>query len=156
MTKQADALRKRFTAADRVADGARRPRGRSPMRPKVPDDVKKLAEALEERRWTRCGRCSSARNFVRSQASAEERKAELAKPEPDFVLPRADASAYLADDQSAGGVRRRAERDPVAADRAGEGGDRRCRAEAWIKLREQVVKFNDAMNAAKVPFIAVP
>jgi hypothetical protein len=24
------------------------------------------------------------------------------------------------------------------------------------KLRDQVVRFNDAMNAAKVPFVAVP
>jgi hypothetical protein len=93
------------------------------------------------------------RNFFETP-SPEERKAELAKPEPDLVLPALGQRVSQMIQQLEGFAAAPAESQmkqitvlKAAITDAGQGME---------KLRAEVVKFNDAMNAAKVPFVTVP
>jgi hypothetical protein len=151
LTKQADALRKKFAAADSSLTTLQNSWKRADG-PKVPDDVKKAADslkkALDDMRPS-----FTSRNFF-DTPSAEERKAELAKPEPDFVLPALSQRISqliqgletFAAAPSASQLQQIAVVKNAVAD-AGRGMD---------GLREAVLRFNDAMNTAKVPFVQVP
>jgi len=151
MTKQADDLRKKFTAADTAVTGLQNSWKR-PDAPKVPDDVKKQAETLKKS-LDDMRPLFAARNFF-EQPTPEERKEELLKPEPDFVLPaltqRISQSIQGLETFAASPSESQLKQIALiklAIDDAGQKMD---------KLRGEVVRFNDAMNAAKVPFVPVP
>ena len=151
MTKQADALRKKFTAAD----GSLTTLQNSWKRPdaaKVSDDIKKQADALKKS-LDDIRPLFAARNFF-DTPSPEERKAELAKPEPDFVLPalpqRISQLMQSLETFSAAPAESQLKQIAVVKTAIADAG------RSMDRLRDQVTKFNDAMNAAKVPFVAVP
>jgi len=151
MTKQADELRKKFTAAD-TALTSLQTSWKRPDAPKVPDDVKKAADSLKKS-LDDMRPLFASRNFF-DQPSPEERKAELAKPEPDFVLPALtqrisqliQGLETFAAAPSESQLKQNAVVKLAIADAA----------QKMDKLRGEVVKFNDTMNAAKVPFVPVP
>ncbi len=151
MTKQADGLRKGFTSADSGLTALQNAWKR-PDAPKIPDDVKKMADDLKKS-LDDIRPLFALRNFFEAP-SPEERKAELAKPEPDFVLPALmqRISSEIQGLESFAAAPSESQMQQIALLRtaladAGQSVER---------LRGQVSKFNDAMNAAKVPFIAVP
>jgi len=151
MMKQADTLRKQFSAAN---DGlvALLNSWKRPDAPKIPDDVKKMADALkntvDEMRPLFVPRNPS------DIPSIEERKAELAKPEPDFVLPplpqRIPALIQALETFSAAPSDTQLQQIAVVKTALADA------AASINRLRDQVIRFNEAMNAAKVPFVAVP
>jgi hypothetical protein len=151
LTKQADALRKRFTAAD-TSLTALQNSWKRPDAFKVPDDVKKQAEYLKAT-LDAMRPLFATRNFF-EPPTPEERKAELAKPEPDFVLPALNQRIAqliqglegFAAAPSESQLKQNAVVKVAVADAGRE----------MAKLHDQVVKFNDAMNAAKVPVVPVP
>jgi photosystem II stability/assembly factor-like uncharacterized protein len=151
MTKQADALRKKFTAAD-ASLTALEAAWKKPDAAKVPDDVQKQAEALKKS-LDDMRPLFAARNFF-EPPTPEERKAELAKPEPDFVLPalpqRISQLLQGLETFAAAPAESQLKQIAVVKTAIDDAGYR------MDKLRDQVVRFNDAMNAAKVPFVAVP
>jgi len=151
MTKQADALRKKFTAAD-ASLTALRNSWKRPDAPKIPDDVKKEADALKSMLDT-MRPLFVTRNFF-EPPSPEERKAELAKPEPDFVLPalnqRISQLIQGLEGFAAGPSESQLKQIAVAKAAVSDAG------REMVKLHDQVVKFNDAMSAAKVPIVPVP
>lgn len=151
MVKRADTLRKRFTAADSGLTALQNSWKR-PDAPKISDDVKKMADALKKS-LDEVRPLFALRNFF-EPPSAEERKAELAKPEPDFVLPallqRINAQIQGLESFAAAPSESQMKQIAVVKGALAEAG------QSVDRLREQVTKFNDAMNAAKVPFIAVP
>jgi photosystem II stability/assembly factor-like uncharacterized protein len=151
MTKQADALRKKFTAADSSLT-ALQTAWKRPDTAKVPDDVKKQADALKKA-LDDLRPLFSARNFF-EPASAEERKAELAKPEPDFVLPGLTQriGQQMQGLESFAAAPAESQLKQIALVKIAIADASR----SMDQLRDQVVKFNDAMNAAKVPYVAVP
>ena len=153
MTKQADALRKKFNAADSSLTALeaswKRPNGA-----KVPESVKKMAESLkksmDDMRPTFAGRGFGGEQ----QMSAEERKEMMARPEPDFVLQpitnRVSQMINQVETFSAAPSNTQMEQIAIvkkAISTAGQQID---------TLRQEVVKFNDAMSAAKVPYVPVP
>ncbi|HLK68504.1 MAG TPA: hypothetical protein VKU19_33960 [Bryobacteraceae bacterium] len=151
LTKQADALRKRFTAADSGLTALQNAWKR-PDAPKIPDTVKTMADGLKGT-LDEIRPQFAVRNFFETP-SPEERKAELLKPEPDFVLPALmqRISQQVQGLESFAAAPSEAQMKQIgllktAVSEAGQKMDR---------LRDQVSKFNDAMNAAKVPFIAMP
>jgi hypothetical protein len=151
MTKQGDALRKQFMSADSGLT-ALQTAWKRPDAPKIPDDVKKMTDDLKKT-LDEIRPLFALRNFFETP-SPEERKAELAKPEPDFVLPALmqRISSEIQGIESFAAAPSESQIKQIALLRtalaeAGQSVDR---------LRAQVSKFNDAMNAAKVPFIAVP
>jgi len=151
MTKQADGIRKRFTAADSGLTALQNAWKR-PDAPKVPDDVKKMADALKKT-LDDIRPNFVTRNFF-EPPPPEERKAELLKPEPDFVLPALmqRISSQIQGLETFAAAPSESQMKQIAILRtavaqAGQSVDR---------LRDQVSKFNDAMNAAKVPFISLP
>ncbi|MGI8742249.1 MAG: WD40/YVTN/BNR-like repeat-containing protein [Bryobacteraceae bacterium] len=151
MSKQADALRKRFTAADSGIT-ALRSSWKKPDAAKVDDSVKRMADSVAKT-LDQMRPLFASRNFFEAP-TPEERKAELEKPEPDFVLPALaqrisqmiqgieNFAAAPADSQ----MKQIAVIQTALADatRQTDG------------LRDQVIKLNEAMNAAKVPFVPVP
>jgi hypothetical protein len=151
MMKLADMLRKRFDAADsglKALESA----WKKPDAFKIPDDVKKSAEALKKT-LDDLRPVFAMRNFF-EPPPAEERKAELLKPEPDFVLPvlMQRVSTQISGLEAFSAPPSDSELQQIALVKA-------ALADAAKKvdaMREQVAKFNDAMNAAKAPFIAVP
>jgi hypothetical protein len=150
MTRQADVLRKRFTAADSGLTSLQTA-WKKPDAPKVPEDVKKLAEALkktlDDLRPT-----FATRNFF-EPPSAEERKAELLKPEPDFVLPAlmGRVNGAISELESFSAAPAESDLKQVAVIKAAV-----AEAEKKVEtMRAEVVKFNEAMAAAKVPYISV-
>jgi hypothetical protein len=151
MTKQADALRKKFTAAD-ASLTALQTSWKKPDAAKVPDDVQKQAEALKKA-LDDMRPMFAGRNFFEPPTS-EERKEELAKPEPDFVLPalpqRISQLLQGLETFAAAPAESQLKQIAVVKTAIDDAGYR------MDQLRGQVVKFNDAMNAAKVPFVAVP
>ena len=151
MTKQADALRKRFTAADSSLTALQNSWKR-PDAAKVSDDIKKQADALKTS-LDDIRPLFSARNFFETP-SPEERTAELAKPEPDFVLPalpqRISQLLQSLETFSAAPAESQLKQIAVVKTAIADAGKR------MDGLRDQVTKFNDSMNAAKVPFVAVP
>jgi hypothetical protein len=86
--------------------------------------------------------------------SPEQRKAELAKPEPDFVLPaltqRIASQIQALETFSAAPTETQLHQIALVKSALADAGQRIDR------MRQQVMKFNDAMNAAKIPFIAMP
>jgi hypothetical protein len=151
MTRQVDVLRKKFTAADGSLT-ALQTAWKRPDAAKVPEDVKKQAESLKKS-LDDIRPLFATRNFFETP-SPEERKADLAKPEPDFVLPALGQRVSQMIQQLEGFAAAPAESQmkqltvlKAAITDAGQGME---------KLRAEVVKFNDAMNAAKVPFVTVP
>lgn len=151
MMKQGDVLRKRFNAADSGLT-AIEAAWKKPDAPKIPDDVKKSADALKKT-LDDLRPLFAARNFFQPP-SPEERKAELLKPEPDFVLPAImqRVTSQISELESFSAAPSESELQQIALVKA-------SLADAGLKvdtMREQVAKFNEAMNAAKVPFIAVP
>ncbi len=151
MTKQADALRKKFTAAD-ASLTALQNSWKRPDAAKVPDDVKQQADALKSTLDT-MRPLFVTRNFF-EPPSPEERKAELAKPEPDFVLPALSQriSQLIQGLEGFAAVPSESQLKQIAVARTAVADAGREMA----KLHDQVVKFNDAMNAAKVPVVPVP
>ncbi|HYL72910.1 MAG TPA: hypothetical protein VEU96_01840 [Bryobacteraceae bacterium] len=151
MTKQADALRKKFAAADSSLTTLQTAWKR-PDATKVPDDVKKQADALKKS-LDDIRPLFSARNFF-EPPTPEERKAELAKPEPDFVLPalpqRISQLLQGLETFAAAPAESQLKQIAVVKTAIADAGKR------IDALRDQVVKFNEAMNAAKIPFVAVP
>ncbi|MBZ5626663.1 MAG: hypothetical protein LAQ69_49480 [Acidobacteriia bacterium] len=151
MTKQADALRKRFTSADSGLTALQNSWKR-PDAPKIPDDVKKMADGLKKT-LDDIRPLFAVRNFF-EPPSAEERKAELAKPEPEFVLPalmqRISSQIQGLEAFAAAPSESQMKQIAVVKTALADAGRR------VDGLRDQVTRFNDAMNAAKVPFIAVP
>ena len=119
---------------------------------KVSDDLKKMADGLKKR-LDEIRPTFTARNFI-DTPSAEDRKAELLKPEPDFVLP-----ALLARiNQQINGLENFAAA-PSDSDAKQMTLTKAAMAKAdadIAQLRGDVVKFNDAVNAAKIPVIPVP
>jgi len=151
LTKQADTLRKKFTAAD-ASLTALQNSWKRPDAFKVPDDVKKQADALKATLDT-MRPLFATRNFF-EPPTPEERKAELAKPEPDFVLPALNQRiAQLIqglEGFAAAPSESQLKQNAVVKTAVAEAG------REMAKLHDQVMKFNDAMNAAKVPVVPVP
>ncbi len=148
LTKQADDMRKKFTASDSSLT-ALQTSWKRPDAPKIPDDVRKQADTLKKA-LDDVRPLFVTRNFF-DQPSPEERKAELAKPEPDFVLPALtqrisqmiQGLETFAAAPSADQLKQLAVIHSAVAAAGGE----------MEKLRAEVAKFNEAMNAAKIPFI---
>lgn len=151
LTKQADALRKKYAAADSSLTSLQNSWKR-PDAPKVPDEVKKAADTLKKT-LDDMRPLFTSRNFF-DTPSAEERKAELAKPEPDFVLPALNQriSQLIQGLETFAAAPSASQLQQVAVVKAAVGDAGR----SMDRLREDVVRFNDAMNAAKVPFVQVP
>jgi hypothetical protein len=120
MTKQADALRKKFTAAD-TSLTALQASWKKPDSAKVPDDVKKQAEALKKS-------LDDLRPLFASRNRAAVARGAQSGAGPTRAGFRAagPAPAHFTVAARVGNVRRRAGREPVEADRIGEDGDRRC------------------------------
>jgi hypothetical protein len=144
-------LRKRFNAADSGLS-ALETAWKKPDAAKIPDDVKKSAEALKKT-LDDLRPLFAGRNFF-EPPSADERKAELLKPEPDFVLPvlMQRVSSQISGLEEFSAAPSDTELQQIALVKAALA----VAARKVDAMREQVTKFNEAMNAAKVPFIAVP
>ncbi len=153
LTVQADALRKRFNASDSSLT-ALEAAWKKPDGVKPPENIRKMAEALKKS-------LDDARTlFVNrgfggeTQVSAEERRRELAEPEPDFVLPslpqRVQQMINQVESFSAAPSETQLHQIALAKTAIADAGKR------MDALRAEVVKFNDAMNAAKVPAIPAP
>ena len=151
MTKQAAGLRKTFTAADSSLTSLQNSWKR-PDAPKVPDNVKQMAESLKKT-LDDMRPLFSGRNFF-EPPSPEERKAELSKPEPEFVLPplmqRVSALIQALETFAAAPSESQLQQIALAKTAITDAGRN------IDKLRDEVARFNDAMNAAKVPFVPVP
>jgi hypothetical protein len=153
MTKDADALRKRFNTADASLTSLQASWKR-PDAPKIPDDVKKLADSLKKS-FDDLRPAFANRGFGgEQQVSPEERKAELARPEPDFVLPALTNRVSQLINQLEGfsAAPSQTQLQQIAMVKTAIAGAGR----SLDQLRDQVVKFNNAMNAAKVPFVPLP
>lgn len=153
MTKQVDALRKKYTAADQsvtqLQAAWKRPEAQKPSA-----DIQKMAEdlkkTLDDMRPLFVNRGFGGEQNV----SREERLAELAKPEPDFVLPalnqRVQQMINQLEGYSAAPAKSQLDQIELTKTAIADAGKK------MDALRAQVTKFNDAMNAAKVPFVPVP
>lgn len=153
MTKQADALRKRFTGADSSLTALENSWKR-PDAPKVPDNVKQMAEALKKSMGDLRPMFVNRGFGGEQQLSPEERKEQLSRPEPDFVLPaltnRVSQLINQLESYSAAPSPAQVEQIGVVKTAIASAG------RSLDQLREQVVKFNEAMSAAKVPYVPVP
>jgi photosystem II stability/assembly factor-like uncharacterized protein len=153
LAADADKLRKRFNAADQSLT-ALQASWKKPDAPKIPDDVKKLADGLKKS-LDDLRPALAARNFGgEAQMSPEERKEALLRPEPDFVLQplsnRVNQLVNQIDSFAAAPSKTQLEQMALVKTAIATTGV------SLDKLRDQVVKFNDAMNAAKIPFVPVP
>ena len=151
MTKEADSLRKQFTAADGGLKSLQTS-WKKPDAPKVQDNLKKMADDLKQT-LDDIRPLFAARNFFETP-TPEERKAELAKPEPDFVLPALTQriSQQIQGLETFSAAPSETQLHQIAIVKA-------ALADATQKIdrmRAQVTKFNDAMNSAKAPFISLP
>ncbi|MEO8027411.1 MAG: hypothetical protein ABI823_13105, partial [Bryobacteraceae bacterium] len=151
LTKQVDGLRKKFTAADGALT-ALQSSWKRPDATKVSDSVKSAASALKNK-LDELRPLFAGRNFFQPP-SPEERKEELAKPEPEFVLPnlaqRVGQLLNQLDGYAAAPSQSQFEQIALTKTAVANG------AQGIEKLKAEVVKFNDAMNAAKVPYVPVP
>lgn len=151
LSKSADQLRKSFAGADSGLT-ALQTAWKKPDAQKIPDGVKKAAgelkKALDELRPL-----FTVRSF-QDTPSPEERKEELLKPEPDFVLPglmqRISQQITALEGYAAAPSESQLKQNALIAAAVGDA------TQKIAKLREQVARFNDSMNAAKVPFVAMP
>ncbi|MBV8818785.1 MAG: hypothetical protein JO022_10550, partial [Acidobacteriaceae bacterium] len=95
----------------------------------------------------------AARNFF-EPPPLEERKAELLKPEPDFVLPALTQriNQQITGLENFAAAPSDSELKQIAVVKAAV-----AKADQDIAgLRAEVVKFNEAMMAARVPYVPVP
>ncbi len=153
MTVQADALRKKFNASDSSLTALeaawKRPEGVKP-----PENVRKMADELKKSLDDLRPLFVNRGFGGEAQVSPEERRAELAKPEPDFVLPalpqRVQQMIQQLESYSAAPSESQLHQIAVVKSAIADAGKR------MDTLRGEVVKFNDAMNAAKVPLIPAP
>jgi len=151
LTTQASDLRKKFAAAD-TGLTLLQTSWKKPDAPKIPDDVKKQADSLKKT-LDDLRPLFASRNFF-EPPPPEERKAELLKPEPDFILP---ALMQRVQQQISG-------LENFAAAPSGQQLKQMENIKAAIsdatqrveKMRAEAVRLNDALNAAKVPFLVVP
>jgi photosystem II stability/assembly factor-like uncharacterized protein len=151
MMKQADTLRKKFTTAD-AALTALQASWKRPDAPKPSPEISKMAESLKKK-LDDIRPTFAARNFF-EPPGPEERKAELLKPEPDFVLPALTqrVNQQITQLENFAAAPSASELKQVALVKAAvEKADKDI-----AELRAEVVKFNDAMAAAKVPYVPVP
>jgi hypothetical protein len=152
MTSQADTLRKNFAATDSSLS-ALETMWKRPEAFKVPENIRKMAESLKKS-IDDLRPIFAGRGLGGPPVSPEERQAMLSRPEPDFVLqPLATRVTQLTDElQSFSAAPSKSELDQIAV-------VKQAIAEARQKLTalgQEVTKLNDAMNAAKVPFVPVP
>jgi hypothetical protein len=152
MTKQADTLRKKFLAADSSLT-ALEAAWKRPDAPKIPDGVKKMSESLQKS-ITDLRPTFVNRGFGEGALSAEERRETLSRPEPDFLLPaianRVQQVMNQVDSFSAAPSQTQLEQIAIVKKALADS------AQKLNALGQEVAKFNDAMNAAKVPFVPVP
>ncbi|MBV8820227.1 MAG: hypothetical protein JO022_17835, partial [Acidobacteriaceae bacterium] len=151
MMKEADILRRKFTAADAAVTGLQNSWKR-PDAPKVSDDLKKQAAELKKK-LDDIRPTFAARNFF-EPPPLEERKAELLKPEPDFVLPALTQriNQQITGVENFAAAPSESELKQIAVVKAAV-----AKADQDIAgLRAEVVKFNEAMMAARVPYVPVP
>ncbi|HKE25504.1 MAG TPA: hypothetical protein VKB88_24260 [Bryobacteraceae bacterium] len=150
MMKQADVLRKRFNAADSGLN-ALQTAWKKPDAPKIADDVKKQADALKKT-LDDMRPSFATRNFF-EPPPPEERKAELLKPEPDFVLPALmqRVTSQISGLEAFSAAPSDAQLHQIAMVKTALA-DASKQVDA---MRQQVAHFNDTLNAAKVPFISV-
>jgi photosystem II stability/assembly factor-like uncharacterized protein len=154
LSKQADAVRRKFTAVDTslkgVMDGWKRPDSW-----KAPEPLKAQAEALKKKLDELRPNFSGGRGFAAPPPTAEELKEELAKPEPKFVLPpltqRIGQLTNMIDGYSAAPAK--SQLDQLALVKAAVA----AAAQKVDKLvQEDVAKFNKAVNDANAPAIHIP
>jgi photosystem II stability/assembly factor-like uncharacterized protein len=151
MMKQTARLRDQYTAADSGLK-ALEASWKKPDAPAIPANVKAMAKSLQAS-IEGLRPLFAMRNFF-APPSPEERKAELAKPEPEFVLQPLNRRISEEMDSLEG-----FSEAPSATDLDQIAVLRTAIGEAGHKLdalREQVTQFNRAMNTAKVPYIAMP
>jgi len=152
MTREADALRKKFAASD-AALTALEAAWKRPDAAKPPENIRKMADALKES-LDEARSTFVNRGFGEQQVSAEERLAELARPEPAFVLPalpqRVQQLMNQLESYSAAPSETQLHQIAVVKTAIADG------SKKLQALGAQVTKFNEAMNAAKVPFVPVP
>jgi photosystem II stability/assembly factor-like uncharacterized protein len=151
LTKEADSLRSKFNAAD-AAVTTLETEWKRPDAPKVSDAIKKQAEDLKKRLDDMRPTFIPRNN--QGEQPLEERKAELLKPEPDFVLPalaaRINQQINSLDNFAA--VPSESDLKQITLIKGAV-----AKADQdMAQLRADVIKFNDTMNAAKVPFVPVP
>ena len=143
MSKAADGLRRKFTAADAALTA---------LNKKIPEDAKPQAESLKKS-LDGVRPLFATRNFF-DGPNAEDRKAELLKPEPDFVLPALmqRVSQQINGLEGFSAAPSESQLKQIAIVKA-------AIADASKQMegvRAEVVKFNEAMTAAKVPYVPVP
>jgi hypothetical protein len=151
MTKQAADMRKKFTDAD-AALKALEAAWKKPDAPKIPENVKSEAAALKKQ-LDDLRPMFAARNFNEA-VSPEELKEELARPEPEFrlqpLMQRVTGLIQALESYSAAPSQSQLQQIALVKTAIAGAG------QSMGKLSGQVVRFNDAMNAAKVPVIPVP
>jgi hypothetical protein len=152
MSKQAYTLRNKFTATDSSLT-ALEAAWKRPDATKVPDSVRKMAESLRKS-LDDVRPAFAGRGFTEPQLSPEERRAMMSRPEPEFVLqPITTRVTQITDEvQSFSAAPSQTELEQIAI-------AKKAIADTGQKLSAlgpEVVKFNDAMNTAKVPFVPVP
>lgn len=153
MTRQADGLRRKFQAVDTQLTSYQTAWKR-PDAPKVPDAVKKQADELKDK----LGALRSLfvqRGFGGGGPEGPLSPEELAKPEPDFVLPalatRIQGSLRDLESVSAAPTKTQLQQiDLVKAALA----DATKSIDKLVK--EDVAKFNKAMTDAQIPYLSVP
>ncbi len=151
VSKQANDLRRKFTAADTgvtaLQTSWKKP-GASKMTPQVTELAASVKRSLDEMRPL-----FTARNFFDAQ-SPEDRKAEFERPEPDFVLPSLPQriSQQVQGLESFAAAPSESQMKQIALVKAAVNGA----AQATEKLVAEVNKLNEGMNAAKVPFVSIP
>jgi hypothetical protein len=151
MTKQADELRKKFTAADSALT-ALQASWKKPDAPKLPENVKAQAEALKKL-LDDMRPMFTSRNFFEAP-SAEDLKEELSRPEPEFRLQplMQRVTGMIQGLESYSAAPSQSQLQQIALVKTAIAGA----GQGMQQLSASVVRFNDAMNAAKVPVIPVP
>jgi photosystem II stability/assembly factor-like uncharacterized protein len=151
MTKQAADLRKKFTAADSALT-ALEASWKKPDAPKVPEEVTTQAASLKKI-LDDMRPMFVMRNFNEA-ASPEELKEELARPEPEFrlqpLMQRVTGLIQALESYSAAPSQSQLQQIALLKTAIASAG------QSMGQLSASVVRFNDAMNAAKVPVIPVP
>ena len=151
MTKQAAELRKKFTASD-SALVALEASWKKPDAPKIPENVKIEAAALKKK-LDEMRPMFANRNFF-EPPSPEELKDELSRPEPEFrlqpLMQRVTGMIQALETYSAAPSPSQLQQIALVKSAIGGAGQN------MEQLRAQVVHFNDAISAAKVPVVPVP
>lgn len=153
LAKQADEQRKKFTAADSSLT-ALEASWKRPDAAKVPDNIKKMADSLHKSMSDLRNDFANRGFGGEQQMSADERKEVLSRPEPEFVLPplgnRVNQLTNQLESFSAAPSQTQLEQIAIVKKAIADAGQK------LNALGQEVTKFNEAMNAAKVPFVPVP